>query len=184
MKFKAIGRLCVEEYCCVLCDQVAEDGSVQQWISNGRCMWPIRGLPYMTVQNIIILMGLKQKEQDVIKFDLAELEMEGYRDAEANEERIIPLSMKVKVAGEDFILINDQQTVFALPVKCFSPMGKLKDPQIWSRGDYFVVKDGLMLEGVVWPDKEAARMIAERFRRLAPLEWYGAEEGVSENGGV
>ena len=183
MKFKAMGRLCVQEYCCVLCDQVAEDGSIQQWISNECCMWPIRGLPYLTIENVIILLGLKEKEQEMIRFDHAELMQGEFLDADANEVRVLPMSMQVKLMGESFILVNDEQAVFALPVKCFSPMDKLKDPQIWQRGDCFVVKNGLMLEGAVWPDREAAKEIAKRFRRLAPLEWYGAEaesEGADE----
>ena len=151
MKIKKIINLCKEN------GQLRIfEGEGAQWISDGRAVYPLFGLPYFDEQNICAAYDIsaKQAEKMHITFDLelpASYDFSNETAAEILCERGAPI-----FGG--LIPITTSHGIEFIQSKFLTPFEGHDDNMLYiferttaAGATYFVIKDGLMLSGLVLP---------------------------------
>lgn len=67
MKIKKIAQLCKQEGWAELVNYTDRSGCVQQWITDGRALYPVEGLPYLRAENLPSLLELNDKQKDAMR---------------------------------------------------------------------------------------------------------------------
>ncbi len=67
MKIKKIAQLCKQERWAELVNYPDRTGCVQQWITDGRALYPVEGLPHLKAENLPSLLELNDKQKDAMR---------------------------------------------------------------------------------------------------------------------
>ena len=67
MKIKKIAQLCKQEGWAELVNYTDRSGCVQQWITDGRALYPVEGLPHLRAENLPSLLELNDKQKDAMR---------------------------------------------------------------------------------------------------------------------
>ena len=67
MKIKKIAQLCKQEGWAELVNYTDRSGCVQQWITDGRALYPVEGMPHLRAENLPSLLELNDKQKELLR---------------------------------------------------------------------------------------------------------------------
>ena len=159
MKIKKIAATCKEMGICLLYDRVDAEGCVEQWIGNGAAMYPVRGMPYLEIDNVATMFELTAEQAEKMQMSKRPApESIDLRDAAPNDVAIDQLGCAIKYGGREILPVKTAEGVVRFINSGFLAPAEISggDPELWERRGpngtpYIAVKRGLMLQAVVMP---------------------------------
>lgn len=104
MKIKKIAQLCKQEGVADLLNYTSPSGCVTQWITDGRAIFPVEGLPYLRAENLPSLLELNEKQQE--KMHIREREAPttiSFSDTEDGEKAAVQQRVSVNHGGRELM---------------------------------------------------------------------------------
>ena len=134
-----------------------------QWIGDGCCLYPLFKLPKLTAENIFAIFDIPEDKQGKIFFDEREELPAGldFSDATDEEAVVTPEKCSIVAEGSTLIPIKCSTGVMLVDKKYLAPFEE--DATFYERqrakgGSYLVVKEGMLLAGVVLPWERTAEI--------------------------
>ena len=158
MKIKKIAQLCKQEGWAELVNYTDRSGCVQQWITDGRALWPVEGLPELEVKHLPSILELTDKQADAMKLRAREAPVSiSFADACEGEKLAQMLPVSVYYGGDMLRPFCVDGKTYWLNEELFLPMlAEHPRAEFYYRHpagctEMFAVKDGFMLVGMVMP---------------------------------
>jgi len=157
MKLKQIASLCKDSGRIILYDRTDGDGVISQWIGDGCSCYPLEGLPYMEMDHIVNIFELTEKQQEkmLLRHEKTppNLNLSDTDPSEIHTEQGI---FTVNYGGYTIAVLRTSSGMYYVQQKYILPLIlDLQGVEIYKRTDghmdYFAVKFGLMLVGIVLP---------------------------------
>lgn len=157
MKLKQIASLCKDSGRIILYDRTDSDGVVSQWIGDGCSFYPLEGLPYMEMDHIVNVFELTEKQQEkmLLRHEKTPLNL-NLSDTDKSEIHVEQGIFAVNYGGYTIAVLRTSFGMYYVQQKYILPLIlDLSGVEIYKRTDghmdYFAVKFGLMLVGIVLP---------------------------------
>lgn len=104
MKIKKIAQICKRAGRATLLNYTEKGGNVRQWITEGRALWPVEGLPRLKKENLPALLELSEKQKN----ERALLEREAppsicFLDSAEGEVAAVQQNFSVRHEGTEFL---------------------------------------------------------------------------------
>lgn len=178
MRLKKIAALCKSKGILRLYDVEYPSGSMQQWAGTGYSVYPIEGVPYLEIEQLALLMELKDKDRERMSMSSAAppaLDFQDMTDEEIaldlRNEAIIDEGVFYQIFSngrKSFLVDRDLLTPITAEYKTdilgFALRGKYNIEDGFYI-PYIAVKAGLMLVGIVLPIVPTAEKM-DRFAKL------------------
>lgn len=158
MKIKKIAQLCRKQGAATLLNYEDKDGYVQQWITDGRALWPVEGLPELEVKHLPSILELTDKQADAMKLRAREAPVSiSFADVCEGEKLAQMLPVSVYYGGDMLRPFCVDGKTYWLNEELFWPMlAEHQKAEFYYRhpagcAEIFAVKAGFMLVGMVMP---------------------------------
>ena len=196
MKVKKIGALCRASGACLLYDELGVNGEIKsQWISDGRALWPVSGLPSLREANLSTLFDFTPQQTEKIYIKETELPVHLYEviyNTRDGEDELQESPMRITVDGRSLMALTVGGSVKWLRAEELRPCWTAQTRMVRRRtekGDVIAVLDGLFLSGIILPlllpeeyDREMLRLGTSEPRPVVPPE-TDPEEPEDEDAG-
>lgn len=202
MKLKKLASLCANANTFHLYDRVDDDGAVEQWLGDGRCAYPLHGLPVLTEEELFRMFDVTEKRQGKLYFKHCDLPEEvNVEDFCHGEMRAMDMGMTISGGGKALLPLCYSGGMLYIQSKYLAPLEDEQDflsfhvrtSAIGAR--YVVVKSGLLTAAIIFPvvikderfcDKldELARLTRqemEKAKTAVPAEKDEGQEDIFEN---
>ncbi|WP_040663649.1 hypothetical protein [Oscillibacter ruminantium] len=157
MKLKQIASLCKDSGRIILYDRTDSEGVVSQWIGDGFSCYPLEGLPYMEMDHIVNVFELTEKQQEkmLLRHEKVPVNL-NLSDADQSEIHADQGIFTLNYGGYTIAVLRTSHGMYYVQQKYILPLiMDLQGVEIYKRTDghidYFAVKFGLMLVGIVLP---------------------------------
>ena len=158
MKIKKIAQLCKQEGWAELVNYTDRSGCVQQWITDGRALYPVDGLPHLRAENLPSLLELNDKQKDAMKLRAREAPVSiSFADVCEGEKLAQMLPVRVYYGGDMLRPFCVDGKTYWLNEELFLPLlAEHPKAEFYYRHpagctEMFDVKAGFMLVGMVMP---------------------------------
>lgn len=183
MKIKKIGSLCKGAGQCRLFTELTEAGEIRrQWISDGRAMWPVSGLPLLRESNLSTLFDFSPKQTESIVTSEAEMPdrlsgiLHDAREWEAPRQESF---LRVRTNGAELMALTAGARVIWLDADelrpCWTNETRLVLRELPDGEIAVAALDGMFLCGIVFP----VVLTPDTYRELIRL---GVSEPKQETG--
>ncbi len=191
MKIKAIAAMCKRNKRIYLFDQISEDG-LTQWIGDGSCIYPLYNLPELDIDGICTMFDIPEKDKDKILFNRSQASpMISFADIEETESAISPLEPAFSAGGAIVQPYQSRRGILFLNAASLKPLGDSLDYlELYERETddgllYIAAKTGMILQGIILPERIEAREFLKKLRVIAELmeaqeraeSFSGAQDG-------
>ena len=154
-----------------------------QWISDGRAVYPLYGLPRLTPDNVLTMFDVPEDKRGKIYVD-EKTELPPYldiSDAYPGEKEIAQEKISFNYYGKTLLPFRGSQGVIFLDKKYLEPLTDAKHgftlfERVFADGrSYVAVKDGMLLSGIILPDDAASAELADLLVNVGELVAVSAE---------
>lgn len=181
MKLNKIAKLCKQTGYLLLIDAMNEDGTIQQFASDGfNALYPIQGMPHMNTDEIMTVFDFSSKAKDKIISQLQSLEFSSsnvYNFKDLDPSETLADMSAISFTWNDMTLCPTYtaEGLFFFEKKYLEPLSDvIADIELYSRVDrngnlYFVAKLGMLLQAVIIPYRFRSKGPLEELRNIAKL---------------
>lgn len=169
MKFQKVISLCKDSgelY-------ITETGNVQ-WVTNGAAAYPLFGLPKFTAESLCETFGLSEEQQGKMILNeksVAEFHGIDFTDLKGDEAPGEIIRMEFSFGGMQLLAVKSDGDVYFIKKKYLSPFDE--EVELWKRtskqGSYFVVAGGMLIKGIIVPERDARAQIAAEIKEIANM---------------
>ena len=160
MKIKKIAQLCKQEGWAELVNYTDRSGCVQQWITDGRALYPVEGLPNLRAENLPSLLELNDKQKDAMRIREREAPPSiCFLDTADGEKTAVRQSVSVNYMGRELMpLVVPGVGVRWADRALLAPiLAEYKSVELTLRApagcrELIAVKAGFMLVGLIAPE--------------------------------
>lgn len=187
MRLKKIAALCKSKGTLRLYDVEYPSGSMQQWAGTGYSVYPIEGVPYLEIEQLALLMELKDKDRERMSIQAAAAPALDFRDMTETETALDLRNEAIIDEGKLFLIFSNSLEAFLVDRELLSPIFAEYKTDIlgyalrryYSDSEsfpYIAVKAGLMLVGIVLPAVPAADKLERFTQLLSSVRGAGSED--------
>lgn len=171
MKMKALVKLCKNAGRVM----AATDDEGTQWLGDGRCLFPLYGMPLFSQESFCKIFEITEKQQEKIIFRLGEgvPAMVETTDACDEERMIQEINIRLGTEKGNVIPYMTRGGVRFMDTDYMTPLADIKDElTVYERMSksgnvYFAVKVGFMLKAIILPTDILDRKFVEQISELA-----------------
>lgn len=154
MKIKAVEAICKAQKTIIL----MESGG-RQWISNGSALFPLYNLPHLSQENIFTMFDIPEDKRDKYYFEQRDGLPSGlcFDDTVESEQPITRGMISIVLHGRILEPLQTSVGILYINQRYLAPFDDAKNGiELYERADangriYIVVKDGMLLCGVILP---------------------------------
>lgn len=198
MKLKKAVSLCVSEGNLSLFNRTDLDGVVTQWISDGRAVYPLGGIPFLDEETVCTVFDIPEKKQEKMMIRCQSWpESLRVDDYDSSDKVVEPMAMSINYGGYTVIpMVTRGGGIMYIQKKYLGPLEDAQDiltycERVSTAGQkYIAVFNGLLLAAIIFPYdmiNDDFMEKAETIRRLTEWELtrkrlLGINRGSSEGG--
>lgn len=171
MKMKALVKLCKSAGYVM----AATDDEGTQWMGDGRCLFPLYGMPFFSQESFCKTFEITEKQQEKIIFRFGEGVPAMIETTDScDEERVIQeVNIRLGTDKGNVIPYMTRDGIRFMDTGYMTPLADIKDEltvyeRISESGDvYFAVKVGFMLKAIILPTDILDQKFIEQISDLA-----------------
>lgn len=164
MKIRKIASICRESGRASIIDHVDGDGVVHQWITDGHAAYPVTGMPYLEAEHLPQVFELTKKQAEEMNIEAIPCPLSiNFSDAIANETQCEDEPIGIVFCGHHLMPLSASGETWLIDRDYLSPItAEYPDVLFYLRSEgsaqYFAVKAGLMLVGIIMPYGDTERI--------------------------
>ena len=172
MKIKTVAAICKKNKTAFLLKEEEDFG--QQFISDGRTIYPLSGLPELDSESLLTIFDIPEKGKSdwtVNRLPIAALPL---KDVTWGEKQAEDMPITVRWNGKNLLPVKTPGGVYMIDTKYLSPISDVTPIELYERksGDgvtYIAAKSGLLLQALILPENAVSDELIEVLDELLQL---------------
>ena len=159
MKLKKAVSLCMQEGNLTLFNHTDQDGVVTQWISDGRAVYPLCGMPFLDEETVCTVFDIPEKKQEKMMIRcLGWPESLRVDDYNSSDKVVEQMALSINYGGYTVIpMVTRGGGITYIQRKYLGPLEDAQDiltycERVDARGQkYIAVINGMLLAAIIYP---------------------------------
>ncbi len=195
LKIKQVASKCKKRGIIYLIDQISgideetgevlEDVKRSQWVSDGKCFYPLNNIPYLKIENLVNIFEIKEKQLEKIateKMRTYDFNGLNFEDVDITEQPIKEEDIKIELNGVTYMAFNTSRGIIYIDSSALAPLANMFDLlQLYERVNkqngkiYVACKTGFLIQAIITPEHIITPKFAEDLSKLSEMTNKGVE---------